>query len=127
MQLNIADKSYDLFESITHATLADLREMQKQSKARGATVSVADLRSYLVDDVLKSQVPFGFIDSEEKIAKLGSIIFLCRRHAGEDAVFADVDKVELADISMTFDVPDGEPAPTDGTASDQDGSAETPA
>lgn len=125
MKLIIQDRPHDIFAALSGATLGDLRDLPKLTKARGAEITMPRVRTYLVDDVLKNKVPFGHIDTDEKLLCMQALVWLCWRHAagepeydGPDHVFDDTLKVPLAEIRVEIETDDLAQAPKEPTDSD---------
>lgn len=125
MNLNIGEKSYNLLDSITHAKLGDLFQLETLSTELGTTVSFASLRTYLIEDVLKSTDSFGFLDSVAKRAHFAGVVFLCRRYAGEEATFGDIEDIALSDLKLTFEADEVSADPKELTDSAPDGNDAT--
>lgn len=126
MKLVIRDREFDLFTSITDATLADLVRLRTDTEAAGHPVTPARLREYLMSDVLQSAEPFAYVDTPEKIVCYRALIWLAWATGGNPQPFAETEKVRLSDVTVRVEESDVQTDPKDGTGSAADGGAATP-
>lgn len=122
MKLIIEDKPYPIFDAIAGVSLGDIRSLQRETKQAGVEISIARVRTYLLTDVLKNTVPFGHVDSDEKVLCMQALVWLCWRHAGEDRAFDQTLavpvqklKVEIEDGDLVKEAPK---EPTDSVPGD---------
>lgn len=116
MKLIIQDQPYDIFESLSGSSLGVLRELQKATKERGTEISLRRIREYLLD-VLKNTIPFGHVDTDEKLLCMQALVWLCWQHAGVDHVFDDTLALPLNTLEVRLEDGDIETAPKEQTDS----------
>lgn len=116
MNLVIGENEYPLLEAITEAKLSDLLTVAKESKRLGAEVSIKQLRDYVSNDILKSTDGFAFVDGGDRVISLLSLVYLCRRHIGEDVTFSDGETVQVDQLRLSVTVEDEAPGEADPKA-----------
>jgi len=115
MNLVIGENEYPLLDAITGAKLSDLLVVAKESKKLGAEVSIKQLRDYVSKDILDSVDGFTFVDGIERVVTFMSLVYLCRRHVGEDVSFSDGETVQIDQLRLSVTVED-EPSEADPKA-----------
>jgi hypothetical protein len=103
MKLFINDTPYDIYDAITDAQLGDLRTLDRETTSRGSTITAKRLRTYLVDDLIKNDTAFGYVDTNEKMLCLSGLIWLCWRAAGEDRSFVESEGVKLSGLRLEIE------------------------
>lgn len=125
MKLIIRGDEYDLFKSITDATLDELVELRRATEQLGEPVTPRVIREYLSDVVFKQTAAFAHVDDERSILCFRGLVFLAQRTAGKEIQFADTGATRLSDVQIQLDDKDTKPDPKAETGSGQDDEADT--
>ncbi|WP_461634501.1 hypothetical protein [Glutamicibacter soli] len=112
MKLVVSGKEYPLKEGIAKASLGDLYVLKLKS-GMGVKSIMETFKT-----LEKSESHFDFIENIDGIQSLRSIIFLCRRAAGEHVEFEEASDVPLSEIGFIQDEPEAEAADPKATPTD---------
>lgn len=121
MKLIVGDKKYELEDSLQKASLNDLYVLKVRSG-----MGIKSLKKNL-EAMQSYEDPLDFLDDAENIMALQAMIWLCRRHAGENLSIEEANSCPINEVGFEADVE--EPAPVDPTVArtDSDPGAEAPA
>lgn len=114
MKLLLAGKEYDITDALQKSTLADLYDLKVQTGIGMKTLSDSLQRMSALAD------PQDFLDDEEILRALTSLIWLCRRRAGEKLTVAEANAVALSDIQFKVDPADTPDEAADPTTAQTD-------
>lgn len=121
MKLVVGDKKYELEESLQKASLNDLYVLKVRSG-----MGIKSLKTNL-EKMQSYEDPLEFLDDADNIMALQAMIWLCRRHSGENLSIEEANACPINEIG--FEADEEVPAPADPTVArtDSDPGVEVPA
>ena len=110
MKLIVGDKKYPLQEAIQGATLQNLYTLKLQTKGPGTPgigiKSLRDAFQRMQDSAPKDGTPadpLDFLEDAENLLALQAMVWLCKRHAGENVTVAQANDFPLSRIGFETD------------------------
>lgn len=107
MKLIVGDKKYPLQEAIQGATLQNLYALKMQTKGPGTNgigiKSLRDAFQRMQDSAPKDGTPadpLDFLEDAENLLALQAMVWLCKRHAGENVTVAEANDFPLSKIGF---------------------------
>lgn len=121
MKLIVGDKKYELEDSLQKASLNDLYVLKVRSG-----MGIKSLKDNL-ERMQSYADPLEFLDEADNIMALQAMIWLCRRHSGENLTIEEANSCPINEIGFEND--DEVPAAADPTVArtDSDPGEEVPA
>lgn len=115
MKLIVAGKKYPLQEAIQGATLRNLYVLKMQSGVGIKSLRDAFKRMESAQTPKDGTPadPLDFLESEDNLLALQAMVWLCKRHAGENVTVAEANDFPLSQIGF-----EAEQEETGGTAED---------
>lgn len=110
MKLQIRDVQYDWTATMAEGTLGDWRDLKKQTGFGRQSLQRALIRFEEV------KTPGEVLEDVDLMSAIIALIWLCRRHAGEEVTIAEAEKVRLDEFNFVVEEPDMKPDPTQPAA-----------
>lgn len=120
--IRVGSETYSLQDSVSGATLNDLKRLQSQSKSEWLPggVTPRSIQDMFVSLAERSQVdgfdPIDLLGDMAFMDNLAGVIFLARRKAGEHLEVSEAGDVAFTDIEFITDDEDEDAAPLDVAA-----------
>lgn len=104
MLLVIGDRKYDMHETLSKPSLNDLYYLKVKTRSEEfpAGVSLASLGREMerMSAVVDEHGPNGLLDDAEMLLALRALVFLCRKHAGENVTLDSANDFPLSEFSF---------------------------
>lgn len=120
VKLVVNEVDYDLFDALGAAPLGDLIKLKRHN---GATVRSMKAMFTRLDEISERDGfdPLDYLSDDDLLCDFVGLIYLTRRHAGEDITPVDAENVSWQDFHLSFD--DDAPAEAGESTTPKEGAA----